>query len=263
LPERDYFESDSRTRIILINSPNLIKINEVYYRINKLIPDIFYFEESENSFEISLFDVSRKYYASKAIKDKEEFSVIKKVTSYKEQLDKFYFEVKLLNKQKETNIDKYISLTENSNMEYIKMNFSQKKLALKNEFQDKQDYDLMYMYLLWFVIGSYYPRMKEEEHISIKDLLNVAENIYLEYLNDKDLMIYEKVMFIFSHVFFLLTFKNINEYEKSNLKYVKRKDVKSKSVFGICFKFLSEFIEGITPKSYLFLSFPFIRQWNF
>jgi hypothetical protein len=115
-------------------------------------------------------------------------------------LDKFYFEVKLLNKQKETNIDKYISLTENSNMEYIKMNFSQKKLALKNEFQDKQDYDLMYMYLLWFVIGSYYPRMKEEEHISIKDLLNVAENIYLEYLNDIDLMIYEKIMLIF-HMF--------------------------------------------------------------
>ena len=255
LPERDYFESDSRTRIILINSPNLIIINEVSFDIKEFKPKVKSIYESENSFEIALFDISRKYYASKAIKDKEDFSVIKKVKSYKEKLEKFYFEVKLLNKQKESNIDNYISLEENRIMEYIKMNFSQEKLVLKNEFQDEQDYHLMYMYLLWLVIGFYYPKKKEEEHIPITDLFNYVENIYFEYLNDKDLMIYEKVMLIYSHVFFLLSFKNMNEYEKSNLKYVKKKEIKSKSVFGICFKFLNEFIEGITPKSYLFYPF--------
>ena len=255
LPERDYFESDSRTRIILINSPNLIKINEVSFDIKEFKPKVKSIYESENSFEVSLFDVSKTYYASKIIKDKEDFSVIKKIKSYKEKLEKFYFEVKSLNKQKEANVDKYISLTKNLKLEYIKMNFSQKKLVLKNEIQDEQDYKLMYMYLLWLVIGSYYPKKKEEEHISITDLFNLVENIYLEYLNDKELMLHKKIMLIYSHVFFLLTFKNMNEYKKSDLKYVKKKDIKSKSVFGICFKFLSEFIDGITPKSYLFYPF--------
>jgi len=150
---------------------------------------------------------------------------------------------------------KYINLAECLNMELIKMNFSQKKLLLKNEFQNEQDYHLMHLYLLWFVIGSYYPKKKGEEHISITDLFNYVKNIYLEYLNDKDLMMYEIVMLIYSNVFFLLTFKNMKEFKDSNLKYIKRKDIKSKSVFGISFNFLNEFIEGITPKSYLFYPF--------
>ena len=84
LPERDYFESYSRTRIILINSPNSIIINEISFDIKEFKPKIKSIYEQENSFEIELFDVSKKYYTSKAIKDEEDFSVIKKIKPYKE-----------------------------------------------------------------------------------------------------------------------------------------------------------------------------------
>ena len=59
-------------------------------------------------------------------------------------------------------------------------------------------------------------------------------------------------MLIYSNIFFLLSFSNIKKYEDCKLKYIKRKDIKTKSVFGISFKFLEDFIEKLNPKSYLF-----------
>ena len=59
-------------------------------------------------------------------------------------------------------------------------------------------------------------------------------------------------MLIYSNILFLLTFPNIKKYEDCKLKYIKKKDIKSKSVFGISFHFFLLLIEKLNSKSYLF-----------
>ena len=124
----------------------------------------------------------------------------------------------------------------------------------------------MYLYLLWLALGAYCSKMKEKENkedngkdkeekietLSVRDIFELAQKLYLEYLKDKDLLIYEKIMLIYSHIFFLIRCPNKDYYKNSNLKYIKRKDIKQKSIFGIALNFMEEFIEKLSYKSYLF-----------
>lgn len=93
---------------------------------------------------------------------------------------------------------------------------------------------------------------KKEKYLSIVDVFGNAESLYSQYLNDKYLLIYQKILLIYSNFFFLLSSQSINEYKESKLTYIKRKDIRPNSVFGKAFNFLKEFIEKRTPKSYLF-----------
>jgi hypothetical protein len=94
----------------------------------------------------------------------------------------------------------------------------------------------MYLYLIWYSLGAYCSKIKtlieknnkndkkeKIEYIKIKDILEIAEKLYNEYLNDKDLLIYEKIMLIYSNILFLLRFPNINTYKESKLKYINKK----------------------------------------
>ena len=254
LAETDSFENDSRSRIILINAPNFITLDGVTFDVVKFRPKIENIDE--NSFEVALFDVSKEYYASKLIKIKEEFSIIKNINNYKDNLEKFYSEIKNLYNQKDNDIDKYLLIVKKSGISKVEINFTQKKSVLKNEFQTEEGYHLMYIYLLWYIIGPYFTndkdKDKDKDKLTIINILDCAERAYMDYLNDKELEIYEKIMLIYSNMIFLLTFKNINDYNDSKLKYIKRKDIKPKSVFGISFDFMKNFIEKLTPQSYLF-----------
>ena len=254
LAETDSFENDSRSRIILINAPNFITLDGITFDVVKFRPKIENIDE--NSFEVALFDVSKEYYASKLIKIKEEFSIIKNINNYKDNLEKFYSEIKNLYNQKDNDIDKYLLIVKKSGISKVEINFTQKKSVLKKEFQTEGDYYLMYIYLLWYIIGPYFTndkdKDKDKDKLTIINILDCAERAYMDYLNDKELELYEKIMLIYSNMIFLLTFKNINDYNDSKLKYIKRKDIKPKSVFGISFYFMKNFIEKLTPQSYLF-----------
>ena len=263
LSETDSFENDSRSRMILINAPSCIKFDEDIFNTTKFRPKINSIFDSDNSFEVSIFNISKYYYTSRVIQKKEIFSIIEKIKIYQDELEKFYNSINKLYNEKEDNIDKYSSIIKESKINKIEINFYQKKSTLENEFNDMQDYFLMYLYLLWLALGEYCSKTEidnknkinknsEDEYLSIRDIFKFAENLYLKYLNDKDLLVYEKIMLIYSHIFFLLLHPNMKKFEDCKLKYVKRKDVKPKSVFGISFKFLEEFIEKLNPKSYLF-----------
>ena len=250
LTEKDSFDNDSRSRIILINSPNSLYFNDILYPVDKFkIVGC----ENENSFEVAFFDPSKQYFATKLIKEKEEFSVIKMIKMHEKDLENLYDEIKQLFLQNENNEKKYLSVINSYNISKIDINFSQRKSILMNEFKNEEDYKLMYLYMLWYAIGIYY---KENIiiYISIIDLLELFETSYKEFLEDKDLLIYERIMLICSKILYIITFTDINEYKQSKLVYIKnRKDkILPKSVFGISFNFISEFIKNLTPQSYLF-----------
>ena len=111
----------------------------------------------------------------------------------------------------------------------------------------------MYLYFLWYAIGAYY-KENTTKYISILALFDCFEKSYKEFLEDEDLLIYEKIMLIYSKILYIMTFTDINEYKKSNVIYIKNKknNILPKSVFGICFNFINEFIKNSTPQSYLF-----------
>ena len=251
LTETDSFENDSRTRIILINSPQYLSFDDIEYDLEKIKTKRY--NASDNSFEVAFFDVSRNYFASKLIKERENFSIIKTIEIYKKDLKESYGKINDLFSQKEQDKDKYLEIIKKYNVPEVEINFSQRKSFLENEFKNQQDYELMYWYILRYAIGSYYGENKEE-NIPIIDLFDCCEKSYNEFLNDGDLLIYEKVMLIFSKILYLMSFTSMNKYENSKLKYFKNKENKilPKSVFGICFNFIKEFIKNLTPQSYLF-----------
>ena len=183
LTETDSFENDSRTRIVLINSPLILTIDDALFRLEKFIPEGC----NENSFEVALFNTSKNYYASKLIKEKEEFSIIQKLKIYSKEINELYDKVIILFDQKEKSIDKYLSIVKNYNIPEFLINFSQRKSILKNEFKDVEEYKLMYRYMLKYTIGSYYEK-KMEKYIPIIDLLDCVEKSYKEFLIDEDLL---------------------------------------------------------------------------
>ena len=260
LKETDSFDDDSRTRMILINPPNNIIFNKIPYNTAK-----FSINFISDSFEVSIFDISKNYFASKIINDREKFSVIESLKSKEKNLNKLYEDFKKLNNKQEEKLDEYSSIINYSGVKEITINFSQKKSILQNEFKNEDDYRIMYLYLIWYSLGAYCSKIKtlieknnkndkkeKIEYIKIKDILEIAEKLYNEYLNDKDLLIYEKIMLIYSNILFLLRFPNINTYKESKLKYIKKKDIKEKSVFGISYNFIENFIQKLNCKSYLF-----------
>ena len=266
LTETDSFEDDSRSRMILINPPYNIKLDGFTFDIWGFKPNTHPKIDSDNSFEVAIFDIPKNYYASKVITKKGIFSIIEKIKIYKNDLDKFYNFFQKLYNEKEDNIDKYLSIINAFKIEKIEINFSQKKSTLKNEFKEEKDYYIMYLYLLWNTLGTYCSKIKEKrnekdnekdkkgkiESFSIRDIFELAQHLYLKYLNDKDLLIYEKIMLIYSNIYFLISCRNKNDYINSNLEYIKKKDIKSKSIFGIALNFMKEFIEKLNHKSYLF-----------
>ena len=183
LTETDSFEKDSRTRIILINPPQYFYFDDILYDLETIKNNVC--NTSENSFEIALFNTSKKYFASKLIKEREDFSIIKKIEIYRKDLEELYGKIKTLFSQKEKNKNKYLSIIKSYNFPGVEMNFSQRKSILINEFKNEQDYKLMYLYILRYAIGSYYEENKEE-YIPIIDLFDCCEKSYNEFLKDED-----------------------------------------------------------------------------
>ena len=83
LKEINTFENDSRTRIVLINSPSIFKINYLGVNLNLYLP-IDLYELNYNSFKIAFFDFFQKAYSVKAISQEEEDSELLIVNILKE-----------------------------------------------------------------------------------------------------------------------------------------------------------------------------------
>ena len=145
-------------------------------------------------------------------------------------------------------MDTYKKLILKYNINIIDINFSQKISKLKEEFTNDLDYNLMYLYFLWYILFICYINNKDFP-IQIKILVEYLNKFYSTYLEDKDLLPYQKVLLFYSNSIYFIYIHDIKSYESKKLNYVTFKYIKNKSVYGVSFKFINEFIEKLNSKS--------------
>ena len=188
-----------------------------------------------------------------------DFSIISNIINEKTSLEKFQKELKELIESKIKDIDNYKKVILKYNINIIDINFSQKISKLKEEFKNDEDYNLMYLYFLWYILFICYINNKEFP-IQINILVYYLNKFYSTYFEDKDLLPYQKVLLFYSNCIYFIYTHDIKSYESKKLNYVKLKDIKKKSVYGLSFQFINEFIEKLNSKSLLF--FPLLLQNN-
>ena len=159
-------DNGHRSRIILINAPQEIIINEDIERISNFIPGILS-EKSKKykSFQVSVFDSKFQNFATKAIIPEiiNDNHVIDFLIKNKESLTKFYIEFKNLIDKGENKIESYKEIFDKFPFESIIINFSKKKSLLKELFKEKDYlYDLIYYFMLWHICDIYFfPKEKK------------------------------------------------------------------------------------------------------
>ena len=181
----------------------------------------------------------------------------------KQNLENLFDSLKTMISKNIEDKNEYIKLFKKYNIKEYVLNFSQKKIILEEEFKSNEDYYLMFLYWIWYSIKNSYLREKYKCNISIFDIFNTINEIYNTYLNDKDLLIYEKIILLYSQVSFLLEKNDIEDYESAKIRLIKRKDIKNNSIYKLSFDFLKEFISKLNEKSYLFLPLLMIDCGNY
>ena len=251
--ELNHFDGNGLVkRLVLINSPAILNISNISLTfINRIILKI---HKDYNSFEITDCDYTNSLFGIRPIKIEEKFNIINKMKDQKQELENLYNNLKVMINQNIKDKNEYSKFFNNYNIKEYVMDFSQNNIILGNEFKTNEDYYLMFLYLVWHAIKNSYLNEKYECRISIDDIFNVMNEIYNKYLNDKDLLIYEKILLLYSEVSFLLEKNDIKEYKSAELSLIKRKYIKNNSIYNFSFDFLKEFITKLNEKSYLFLS---------
>ena len=254
LDQFNYLENDTRTRIILINTPKGIRINN-FYKPSSFQPPAL---SNYNSLQISFFDSSTQNYSVKGISSEEfseEFTLINYLKEKKIVLKNFYEEFTKLIEQKEEDIEIYNELIGPIELERIDNNFTKRKDILNKAFNDDELFDLFYMYILWYICDlKYFPKKDEkiEYNLSIIILFKYIKEFYEKYKNDEDLLNYQKFLLFYSNTIFFIRIDNESIYNEYKLEYVNIKNINKNSVFGLSFKFLEDFINNLNSKSYVF-----------
>ena len=247
-------------RIVLINSPYILDINE--NRVGFLNSTIL-FDKKLNSFEINDFNYSISLFGARAILTEEKYSIIDDIKKQKQELETFFLELKSLIERKEGDKNKYKNIFINHNIKEYTINFSKKKKILENEFKSKDDYYLMFLYWVWYAIKSSYLNEAYTCQISIIDIFNHIITFYNLYLKDEKLQIYQKTLLFCSNVSFFLEKNSVEKYRDANLNYIKKEDIVEKTIYKLSFNFLDEFISGLNEKSYLFFPLLMLDSGNF
>ena len=191
LDEFNYLENDARSRIVLINTPITVSINE-RKNIYSFIP--FNMDNNISSVQIAFFDSFEKDCSIKAISKDEisnDFSIIKVLREKKDVLKKFSDDLEALIKGIIQDEKIYKTLIAQIDLKRIENNFSKRKDVLKKAFDDEELNDLYYKYILWFFCDiKFFPQNEEEEKCSydISVLYQYIKEFYEKYKNDKDLL---------------------------------------------------------------------------
>lgn len=269
LKEFNNLENDSRTRIVLINSPSKFKINNIDLKLNLYIP--IHLHKLNKSFQLSFFDFFQDAYSVKAINLNEldeELLIVKTLKENKNALINFFNELKLLIKSNESDQEQFQKLCEKISLETKIINFSQKKEILEKNFDNEELYYLIYIYMLWLIYNSFFSSNDKNNEIdndydnndsdeaecnySIVEVFEYITKFYEKYENDKELVNYQKVLLFCSNVIYFIKINDINAYNDSQLEYIKYKNIEKNSIFGFSFQFLNDFIDNLNNKSEIF-----------
>ena len=284
LKEFNTLINDTRTRIVLINSPSVFRVNDIDLELKLYIPINLY--KTNKSFQIAFFDFYKNAYSIKAVNQDEiinELLIVNILRKNKTILIDFYNDIKKLIEKKEDDEEKYKQICQNVSLEKNIINFSQDKEFLKKTFNNEELYYLIYIYMLWLVFNTiFFPddnnksyennidndnniennddSEDEIENISDEEVCNYSifevfeniKNFYEKYKKDNKLLIYQKVLLLCSNIIYFIRLNDMNEYNNSKLNYIKIEEVDKNSVFGLSFKFLGDFVSNLNNKSEIF-----------
>ena len=251
LIESDYFDTDSRRRMVLINSPLDIQIEGSVNFIYDYVTEELRMKK-ENSFCISIFDVDKSYYGSKIIKNESNFSIISELIPYESKLKKFKDELDVLISSKDGYIDKQIGILVNNNFIYdFCFNFCKNVSELKEDFKSNNEYYLMYLYYLWYILYICYSKNIGYK-VPSSIMIHYLNDFYDNYLKDEDLLPYQRTLLFLSNSIYFTVLQNDKIYDSKKLRYIKRKNIKDNSVYGLALKFIENFINNLNSKSFLF-----------
>lgn len=280
LKEINTLTNDSRSRIVLINSPSKFKINNTYTDLNTYIPTSFY--KSNKSFQLAFFDYLKDAYSFKPINQEnndEELLIVNILKKNKISLINFLKALEQLINAQEIEEEKFRSLCKAVSLEKNIINFSQKKYILNENFNSEELYYLIYIYMLWLIYDGILSSndktnegnniifdddildniKKEKENkdeticnYSISEIFEYITKFYEKYKNDNDLLNYQKVLLFWSNSIYFIKIDDINAYSNSKLEYINIKNIEKNSVFGLSFQFLKDFIYNLNNKSEIF-----------
>ena len=182
LKEINTLENDSRSRIVLINSPYKLKVNNLNLDLKLIYLPSELYELNNNSFQIAFFDFFHKAYSVKPINKEEvdnELLIVKILKENKVILINFLEKLKNLIKKEETNEENYSKLCKELSLRKKVINFSQKKEVLEKSFNNEEIYYLIYIYMLWLIYDAIF---SPEDDINND---NDNNNKDLFYNNDK------------------------------------------------------------------------------
>ena len=251
------YSDDSRIRIVLINSPFDYVINDKLIFLSSLIPEA---NQNNNSIQLSVFDSSFNAYSSKFIFDDEIFDEITISNYIKENsiiLKNFEVKFKSIIESKEKEDqkkEKYKNLLAETKIKMVDINLTKRDEILSKAFEDKESYLLIYLYMLWFVCDLLFVK-NTNYPISIDNMYIYIKEIYEKYEKDDSLENYQRVLLFCSSLIFFIDLKDVEKYNKSELEYINKKNLKNSSVFGLSFEFLEKLIDNLNSKSFLFYPF--------
>jgi len=193
----------------------------------------------------------------------EEFTISKYLRENKGALLDFYDKMINLIESKQEDDKIYMNLLEETKIIKIKDNYSRRKDILNKIFNDNDNelYDLFHVYILWLICDfKYFPEKDDECNIPIYIIYKYINEFYEKYKKDKDLLNYQRILLFYSNLIYFIRIGDIEKYKKTDLKYIKVKNVHKNSVFGLSFKFLENFIDNLNSKTELF--YPFLLLDN-
>ena len=135
-------------RIVLINAPTKIYINENLVLFLSVVYDSI--KKGNNSFEICECNYTKNDFAFKVIKEEQKFISFKKIKEQEKDLNLFQIELKNLTNKKWKIKSEYLQILSKYKINNYEINFCQPKSILEEEFKDKNDYYIMYLYYIWY-----------------------------------------------------------------------------------------------------------------
>ena len=254
LKEMNTLENDPRMRLILINFQGDLKVNNDLKICLKNYLSFDVFQTSDSfSYQLSVFDFEKKAVVGKISTNiKNEFSVVKNLEENRINLENFFKDINILINDQKYDHGDYENIFRNSNIKKILINFSQPNSALKSEFSNNDLYRLLYIYMLWYTLDIYYYSKKSIKKIPFLTMYKYITNFYNKYLNDKELLPYQRAILFCSNVIYFTNINDISIYESLELEYIKLEKADNNSVFGLSTKFINDFVNNLNSNSYLF-----------
>lgn len=247
---KEYDTISKFKRYSLINIKNYkVQINGKEINIEDFIKSS---NLSCNSYQLSFYDIQKKFIVSKRIKLVKNVSFSNFYEKYNSRLIEFFSNIDDLKKNKDEFKEKASELYENSLFFFSKMtkeiNLNLPKNKLKEIINENKHLEFFFHYikLRIFFIFHLIINGKFEEFLQIYKYI---EDFFEKLKNDNECENYEKISILFYLAKLLNDVKSSQIFLESNFHYIKVNKAKNNSAVKLAIEFLGKYINNLNEES--------------